>query len=271
MINSTQARPTNKFIPLLIAALLPLLWLGGCKNRGLKPAKGPAIKEINQLLALNQAENLDFKTWSAKGKGQYDGPDQSLGFSYKIVIAKDSIIWGSLTKFGYEGLRMLVDQDSIHLRVTDSKELITCDYRIISNMIGMQVDFQIMQSLIVGNTHFLPDSLQHDGSNKEAVKVSGKYGAANLEYFIDRSLHKLVKLNADDPLREAKTSAIWSEFQKLGDQVAAHSLSIQVEGKDQTHITFNHSEIELNGENPRFPFNVPDSYTRKGCPIQNGK
>lgn len=270
MIKSIQVKPTTRLL-LLLVAILGLTSLSACKKRNLRKKQGISIEEVDKLLAMNEEGQLDFKTYSAKGKGKYEGPDQSIGFSYRINIAKDSLVWASMTKFGYEALRLRADQDTVMMRITDRKELIKCDFDLISNLVGMNVDFAMLQSIIIGNSLFLPDSLTPDGSNKEVVKLSGKYGTADLEYFIDRVLHKLVKMNANDESRGAKTSIVWSDFREVEIQKIAHSIALNVLGKETTHIVFNHSSIVLNGEKVRFSFKIPKSYTLKGCPVNNGK
>ena len=62
-------------------------------------------------------EELDFEYLQAKTKIQYEDGIQNLNANATIRIRQDSLIWISISSTGVEGIRSIIQKDSILLRI----------------------------------------------------------------------------------------------------------------------------------------------------------
>lgn len=75
-----------------------------------------SIAVIKDILHKVDVQRIDFKTFQAKVKVEYEGTNGGDQATANIRMQKDSVIWISLTGLlGIEGFRLLVNKDSVHL------------------------------------------------------------------------------------------------------------------------------------------------------------
>src|SRR5437762_7991355 len=69
---------------------------------------------VKNIISNLSQKRIDFTTFSAKVKIDYEGKENSDQATAYIRIQKDSLIWISLTgALGIEGMRVLINQDSV--------------------------------------------------------------------------------------------------------------------------------------------------------------
>lgn len=97
------------------------------------------VKEIHTL-------SPKFSYYSAKLGIDYG----SAGFSGNIRIAKDSIIWVSLGKFGIEAARIMITKDSILFINKLTREYFSGGYDFIVKFLGFKLNYDIIQAILLG-------------------------------------------------------------------------------------------------------------------------
>jgi hypothetical protein len=97
------------------------------------------VKEIHTL-------SPKFSYYSAKLGVDYG----SAGFSGNIRIAKDSIIWVSLGKFGIEAARIMITKDSILFINKLTREYFSGGYDFIVKFLGFKLNYDIIQAVLLG-------------------------------------------------------------------------------------------------------------------------
>jgi len=73
-------------------------------------------------------------------------------FSISLRMKKDSIIWMSISKLGIEGARVLITKDSVKFFNRMENKYFRGDFTFISKLLNTQLDFEMVQSLLVGNS-----------------------------------------------------------------------------------------------------------------------
>ncbi len=116
-------------------------------------------------------KRIDFTTFSAKVKIEYEGKENSDQATAYIRIQKDSLIWISLTgALGIEGIRVMIKRDSVRLMNKLQK---TVQYRSITylqELTEVPFDFYNLQDLIVGNPVFLDSNIvSYQNNNNELL------------------------------------------------------------------------------------------------------
>jgi hypothetical protein len=110
-------------------------------------------------------------------------------FSARLRLEKDKKIWVNMSFLGISFARALVTPDSVHLYERQNDSFFEGDFSYISKLLGADLDFYQLQSLILGNSIFELNTSQFKSSisNKSYI----------LEYKNNRKLSSLGKNNGD--------------------------------------------------------------------------
>ncbi len=231
-----------------------------------------------KTLATNLKKNEFNFTWlKAKLSVEAEIDSSNSSFSISLRIKKDSIIWMSISKLGIEGARVLISKDSVQFFTTImGNKFFKGDFAYINKLLCADLDFEMLQSLLVGNSVEFYDEL-------ERVKS----GADNCQYTLGtirkRKLHKIIEKGKEfkEPVQSIylvpetfKISRIlfydfnpnrsfdarFENFEKQ-DSTQLFPMKIRYTIRAQKHITvhLNYSKIVLN-EEQTFPFKIPDHY-----------
>lgn len=263
----------KSFSPYILAALFGLALLAGCKNRD-KGRRTTKDKGVDKEMALKkQAEAaLDFNIMYFKGKADFesekDGKKETMGFSYKIYLAKDSLFWGSFSKFGIPAATALIDQDSVRMRVSLNKMAVVCDYTLISKMVGMDVDFGLLQSFFTGDPTLEAERLTLVPNDENLVQLREKRPPYQVSWFLNAQHYKLEKMVAEDVNLGRESKVVYSDFQDVSGKKVPGKAIIEATQGGQVRIELQHSNIEIEPNKSTFKFRIPSSYDIKSCTME---
>ncbi|MBI4931630.1 MAG: DUF4292 domain-containing protein [Bacteroidetes bacterium] len=140
----------------LILFLLPLLF--ACKaKKNLPPHEATkckldykSAKTLTSLLKQNQVE---YSTFSGKIKASVIIDDKGTDFTIALRMKKDSVIWASISPaLGIEVIRFSATKDSIKFIDRIHNKYFVGDYDTLTKMLKTEIDLEILQSLLVGNS-----------------------------------------------------------------------------------------------------------------------
>ncbi|MDR1005913.1 MAG: DUF4292 domain-containing protein [Bacteroidales bacterium] len=114
------------FLPIIMTILLV-----GCK------VQKNAIKE--------QPTQTAFESCTAKISGTY----KSIPFGGTLRMQKDSLIWMSVTGFGFEAMRLLLRQDSVFAIDKLQKRVLIGDYNSFEQQFGIPITYSIAQKVLL--------------------------------------------------------------------------------------------------------------------------
>jgi Domain of unknown function (DUF4292) len=251
---------------LVMIAVVALVGFTACKPR--QPGTTDAPRGSGaEVLHKYEEGRLQFHTLSIKGKGTYSNPaeKQSFTFTYRINMLKDSLIWASISKFGIEGMRALVSEDSVWVRRMDAQEGIRCDLSFIKKSLGMDVDFQGLQSLLIGEVVGGTAGLRHVEGTKNPYQYNGRMGGYETTWSISGRDNKVVEAFADEAILGHQTQLHWEEFQPLGKTSFAHLVRMSMLAPKQMSFEMNHNSVTVDGDDINFKFSFPEDYAIKNC------
>ena len=141
-----------QFPLLLISLYLCTLTLSSCNPRK-KIMKAPIREEgADYLIKKLDDHELLFEWFTAKFSADYQNEGQTNSFSGQIRIRKDSMIWLSFSPiFGIEVIRMAITQDSVKFINRLNHTYFLGDYNYVNNFLHSNIDFDILQSFLIGN------------------------------------------------------------------------------------------------------------------------
>jgi len=225
------------------------------------------VAAINTAKAALQKNHIDFKTFSAKIKVEYqDTKGKQPDVTAVVRIVKDSAIWVSLsaTLFNIEVYRVLITRDSVIVMDTRNKEVQYRSLDYLQDVTDIPFDYTTLQDLLVGNPIFLDSNIvaYKKTDNKILLSSAGK-SFKNL-LTLDANDFSVVhsKLDDIDVARNRTADITYSDFDNKAGYLFSGYREITVAEKNRLDISMNFKQYEFNKE-LSVSFKVPKNYKRK--------
>ena len=212
------------------------------------------------------SNRIEFQTFSAKINTDYQGSDgKKYDVNVFVRMNKDSIIWVSVNgALGIEGMRMLIDKDSVRILNKLDKEYQVRSLEYLQDVAALPLDLRGMQQLIIGNPVFLDTnfvSYSADG-NTISLLTEGKWfrhliSMGNNDHLV---LHS--KLDDVDVQRNRTCYLNYSEYETKQGVKFSTNRNISVTEKTKLDVKLNFRQYAFN-ETLTYPFSVPKNYKRK--------
>lgn len=187
-----------------------------------------------------------------------------------IRIKKDSLIWLSVTGVGFEVARGLITPDSIVFVDKFHKEYFVFTYAQLSKQYNFDLNFKLLQSIIIGNLPFAPAAESKFYKENEFVVLHQENARLVLDNYIDEKNLKLQKLKAVEVPTKNTFVLNYEDFKDVSGFLFPFGSLINLDVQSQkdkqfyqTTMRIKHNKVELTGKNPGFPFSIPSSYSRK--------
>ena len=222
-----------------------------------------SIRKAKEVYSNIFRNKIEFKTFSAKVRVQYDGKEGGDEATAFIRLEKDRMIWLSLRgALGIEGFRLLVTKDSVKVMNLLKKQV---QYRTISylkEITELPFDFQTLQDLIVGNPVFVNSnvvSYKTNGNDELLVLMIGDLFKHLLT--LDNNNYTVVhsKLDDVDVVRNRTCDISFNDYQNKAGFKFSTKRRISVAEKSKLDINLDFKQYDFN-EPVTFPFSVPKNY-----------
>lgn len=215
----------------------------------------------NALLEVNE---VDFDYLSAKAKVDFQS-EKNLSLTANFRIRKDSVIWISLSPgLGIEAARILVEQDSIWVLNKLDKTLEQLGYADVSKDFDFDINYQLIQSVILGNLIF-PYEREQVVKSADMFTYATRSGNYRFENSIGSMSKKLEKIQVRDNVTKNEVSVGYQNFQMVGEQIFPFKILAVLEyggttKKEDTKVDIEFNKIEIEDKPLKFPFNIPQKY-----------
>ncbi|REG89281.1 DUF4292 domain-containing protein [Winogradskyella sediminis] len=254
--------PTYKIFKNTLGVLLIAVAFS-CSSAKRVIASGEASEQLSvkQVIKQHQKNETDFKTLKARLKIDITQNNRSQGAGFTLRIEKDKVIWLSESILGMA--RMMITPDKVRFYNKIDNEYFDGDYKLLSDVAGIDLDFMKVQNILLGQTiHSLNDKPYQVSVNNNSYAVSPKEQNALLElfYLINPSHFKMDSLQLQQVLKRRLLQVDYAAYQEVDKQIIPKNISIvAVEDTDEVGISMEFKSVSLNDE-VRFPFNIPSGY-----------
>ncbi|MCS7005314.1 MAG: DUF4292 domain-containing protein [Cytophagales bacterium] len=221
-------------------------------------------------------QHFDFEYLSLKSKVKFTTNNEQQKLIADIRLKQDSLIWISLRNTtGIEGARILITIDSIFISDRLNNKLYTYHFKQISQKMNFDIDFDILQSIFVGNlfinaasadklkekaeTFILSDKIKEKIKRYDDPLYINEKKKYEIENVINKSNGKLEKTIINDKKSKKELVIIYSDFievaQQLFPSVSLSELTYEHQG-NLVHINLElvHSKVTIPEEPLTFPF-----------------
>lgn len=220
---------------------------------------------VKNIISNLSQKRIDFTTFNAKVKIDYEGKENSDQATAYIRIRKDSIIWISLTgALGIEGMRVLISKDSVRLMNKLEKKVEYRSIAYLQQLAEIPFDFYALQDLIVGNPVFIDSNIvSYKSTNHELlVLMTGNI----FKHLITLSTNDFTvlhsKLDDIDSARNRTADITYGKYESTGTFNFSTSRKITVAEKSKLDINLDFKSYNFNKPQD-YPFNIPKNYKRR--------
>jgi len=206
---------------------------------------------------------FDFQALRINGKTSYS----LFNINLDIRIKKDEIIWLS-AKAPFIGnvAKIKITPDQVSYYSNYFKEYFQGDYVFLSNWLGVDLDFQKVQNLLLGRTLY---ELSHEKFDLEIesnlYRISWKENDLYLGYFFEPEYFNLAKQLIQQPKTRRKMSIEYSKYKTENKTNLPYLILLSFtqsnkNNSDQTNqLEIEYKTIDFNTE-ISFPYEIPQGY-----------
>jgi hypothetical protein len=275
--------------------ILPFLWIlvcsfilssVSCRARKAEPVteikplseeKAPADQVISNSDSLYRkfySADAPVRWFSAKVAANTDINKQTNSFSANLRIKKDSAIWMSISPaLGIEVARALITPDSLKFINRLSGTYFKGDYRFLNNLLQIEVNFKMVESILLGNAylHYSVENYSGDTENDDLVLSTFKKRRIRRESELETPQiltqeiwfspmkWKIVRMEMQDYRPVRKFTVNYLNFEEVDDLRMPNKLTVVAQAAKLVNIDLEYSRMTVNKE-LNLPFNIPDNY-----------
>jgi hypothetical protein len=231
-----------------------------------KVDSGAIVRDILQKVVSNK---VDFNTFNAKIKVDYESAEKSDNYTIYLSMRKDSVILikvkGSFLGISSVGLEAQIKKDSIILvQLVGDKNVKYRSISYLQEISQIPFDFATLQDIIMGNPIYIDSNvLSYKNTESELlVQMAGEVfkhlmTLNNTNYQITHS--KLDDINVE---RNRTCDISQNTYQPLGKFMFATYRKITVSEKSKLDVFLDFKEYSIN-EPLKYTFDIPKNLKRK--------
>ncbi len=219
---------------------------------------------VRDIMSKVVKKKIDFTTFNAKIKVDYEGQETSQHATAYLSMKKDSVILIKVVgPLGIVGLQVQITKDSIILMNKLDKTVRLRSISYLQEASQVPFDFYTLQDVIIGNPIFLSTNIlsYKTYNNQFLVYMTGKLfkHLLTLDNNDFKPLHS--KLDDIDPLQNRTCDITFSNYETKGDFNFATYRSISVSQKSKLDVYLDFKDYKFN-EPLNYAFSVPKNYKR---------
>lgn len=232
-----------------------------------------SAKWLTEKLKLNE---FRFNTFDAKLNVEATIDSSSNSFTASLRIKKDSIIWLSISKLGIEAARILITKDSVRFMDRINTQYFKGDFAYITRLMNFQVDYEILQALLVGNSvSFYDDDERLKGGISDCQYLLGTIRKRKLRKVIEKGKElkdpsqniylspdnfKILRILFYDFDLNRSFEADYSQFAPIDStQLFPTKMNFNIKAQKNIKIDIQYLRQKMN-DNVTFSFKIPDNY-----------
>ncbi len=234
------------------------------------------FKNARTLTSHLKEKEFKFDRLNAKLSAEAEVDSTSASFTVTLRIKKDSVIWMSISKLGIEGARVLITKDSVKLLNRIKNTFFVGDFAYISKIVNTDLDFELLQSLLVGNSvefydedekikpgidncQYTLGTIRKKRLRKVMEKGKELKEPAQSIYMIPETF-KIARILFYEFGPDRSFDARYSEYElKDSTQLFPMKMNYTIKAQKNVKIDLAYSKVVLN-EEQTFPFKIPENY-----------
>ncbi|HET8735891.1 MAG TPA: DUF4292 domain-containing protein [Pricia sp.] len=203
---------------------------------------------------------LDFKTLSGKMRIEYSDGEDAQGVSLSLRMEKDKAIWIS-APFGVVKAYITPGRVTFYNKLQN--EYFDGDFAYLSKFLGMELDFEQVQNLLLGQALLDLKKTKYEASvTGDTYQLQPK---SALELFkvlfqIEPENFRMASQQLSQPLKKRLLQVNYGDYQKTGEYLLPQKIGIvAIENDQRSTVNIDYRNIEF--DRPlSFPYKIPNGF-----------
>lgn len=268
------------FSKILFSFLVPSLVFSSCRTpQKITLNNGKCIlepKTAHYLTKQLKENEFKFDRINAKMSVEANIDSSSNSFTVTMRMKKDSVIWLSISKLGIEGARVLITKDSVKFMNRLKSQFFKGDFSYISKMLNSDLDFELLQSLLVGNSvEFYDDDEKlkpgiddckyylgtvRKRKMKRIIEKGKEYKEAAQTIYLSPEKFKIMRVVFFEFNPDRSFDAQYNSYISIDStQLFPQKITCNIKAQKNVLIEINYTKTVFN-EEQTFPFKIPENY-----------
>lgn len=251
------------YIQRLSVLCLFVLCITSCKSKKILSEIADENLSVRQVVTQHQMAEPDFTTLASRIQINYEDGQSKQRLNANIRMKKDEIIWITASVLGVTVAKALLTPDSVSVYESISKSYFEGDYTLIRDWLGVDLNFQQAQALLLGqatvelkpnaiykstaDNKYILEPKVHNPSYKQSLAIyphNFKIANQTIEKFGQR---RIFTLN-------------YGAYQKI--ENSYYPIDINFQNIDNDKIMRLHLHVRKVDVNPKlsFPYRIPSGY-----------
>lgn len=254
---TTVSRLFPRYFAISIVAILAF----SCKSKKVV-ADGSLDENLSAkaLIRSHYDNTLDFKTLSGKMRIDYSDGEDSQGVSVSLRMEKDKAIWIS-APFGVVKAYITPGRVTFYNKLQN--EYFDGDFAYLSKFVGMELDFEQVQNLLLGQALLDLKDAKYDvtsaGGNYQ-LKPKKALELFKVLFQIEPKNYRIASQQLSQPLKKRLLQVNYTDYQKINKWVLPQKIAVAAIDNDQrSTIDIEYRNIEF--DRPlNFPYDIPNGF-----------
>lgn len=220
---------------------------------------------INSAELVNLHKNTEprFTTLASRVNVNYDDGKSSQSLTVSLRIIKDETIWVSASILGISIARLLITPDKVSYYETINKTYFDGDFSLLSSWLGVDVDFLMVQNILMGQAVFPVSSNKYEasvfGSNYRLTPKTQHQLFKHI-FLVNPANNRMASQQIVQEEEQRVLTVDYAAYQNAGLFLFPKEIRLNaIEKNDQTRIILDFRTVDINPE-VTFPFRIPGGY-----------
>ncbi|WP_236564453.1 DUF4292 domain-containing protein [Maribacter litoralis] len=212
------------------------------------------------VIKAHYQNEAGFKTLTGRVKINYSDGETSQSVSVSLRMEKDKAIWMS-APLGIVKAYITPDRVSFYNKLEN--EYFDGDFTYLSNLLGTEVDFSILQNLLTGQAivDLRQEKYDIDISSDSYRLTPKQQGVLYKTLFqVEPKNFKMGLQQLSQPAEKRVLEISYKNYQSLDNEILPNEIMVKAISKDnENNIDLEFKNLELNGT-VNFPYSIPKGF-----------
>jgi len=217
----------------------------------------------SKVIEMHRAATPQFNTLASRVQVIYDDGKKRQSITVSLRMEKDQTIWIKASILGITLAKAVITPERVSYYETINKSYFDGDFSLISSLLGVDVDFQKTQAILLGQSIFDLNKKYDVTIKDEKYHVVPKQQPNNFIHslFINPEGFTVADAFLQQPYDDRDLSVNYDPYQLVSGNYFPSKLQIKAHQKEEnTLISVTYKRIDLNPNPLSFPFTIPSGY-----------
>ena len=246
--------------------ILIILFLGfsSCKSSKNLTDNSSGVKRMSarKVAKKHISANFNKETVDARLKVNYKNLKEKIGFSVRMKIKKDEVIWLKGTKF-ITVFKAKITPSRVQFYSPFYKNYFDGDFSMLKKLLGTDINFQQLQNMLLGQSLFNVKAAKHKVEiTDKSYQLSPKKQAElfDLFFYVNPKHYKLNKQSVVNTVKNQRLDILYPKYSETNNVLFPENININAKQKNKlTTINITTRSVTFN-TNINVDFRLPKGY-----------